>query len=69
MLSWFPEIMPEIYDRLNPGDPDSKWDFTLFTPDVVVINLFQNDSWLVNNPEHEQFKARLGQQSRKKQKL
>ncbi len=60
MLSWFPEIMPEIYDRLNPGDPDSKWDFTLFTPDVVVINLFQNDSWLVNNPEHEQFKARFG---------
>lgn len=60
MLSWFPEIMPEVYNRLNPGDPDSKWDFSNFTPDIVVINLFQNDSWLVNNTEHEQFKARFG---------
>lgn len=50
MLSWFPIIMPEMYDRLNPGDPNSKWDFSKFTPDVVVINLFQNDSWLINNP-------------------
>jgi hypothetical protein len=60
MLSWFPIIMPEMYDRLNPGDPNSKWDFSKFTPDIVVINLFQNDSWLINNPEHEQFKARFG---------
>lgn len=60
MLSWFPVIMPEMYDRLNPGDPDSKWDFSKYTPDVVVINLFQNDSWLINNPGHEQFKARFG---------
>jgi len=60
MLSWFPIIMPEMYDRLNPGDSNSKWDFSKFTPDVVVINLFQNDSWLINNPEHEQFKARFG---------
>ncbi len=28
-------------------DPDSKWDFSKWTPDVVVINLFQNDSWLI----------------------
>ena len=60
MLSWFPVIMPEMYDRLNPGDPYSKWDFSKYTPDVVVINLFQNDSWLINNPAHEQFKARFG---------
>lgn len=60
MLSWFPEIMPEVYNRLNPADPASKWDFSKYTPDVVVINLFQNDSWLVNRPEHEQFKARFG---------
>ena len=60
MLSWFPIIMPEMFDRLNPSDPDSKWDFAKFTPDVVVINLLQNDSWLINNPEHEQFKARFG---------
>lgn len=60
MLSWFPEIMPEIYDRLNPADSTSKWDFNQFRPDIVVINLFQNDSWLVNKPEHAQFKARFG---------
>jgi len=60
MLSWFPIIMPEMYDRLDPSDPKSKWDFSKYTPDVVVINLFQNDSWLINNPAHEQFKARFG---------
>ncbi|MBN9385245.1 MAG: hypothetical protein J0H74_31095 [Chitinophagaceae bacterium] len=59
-ISWFPLIMPEMYDRLDPGNPNSKWDFSLFTPDIVVINLFQNDSWLINMPDHEQFKARFG---------
>ena len=60
MVSWFPIIMPEMYDRLNPNDPTSKWDFTKYTPDVVVINLFQNDAWLTANLQHEQFKARFG---------
>lgn len=60
MVSWFPEIMPEVYDRLDPMDSTSKWDFAKYTPDVVVINLFQNDYWLVNNPAHEQFKRRFG---------
>lgn len=59
-ISWFPLIMPEMYDRLDPEDPNSKWDFSLFNPDVVVINLFQNDAWLVEKPDHEQFKARFG---------
>lgn len=59
MVSWFPEIMPEVNDRLDPSDPNSKWDFNKYTPDVVVINLFQNDYWLVNNPNHEQFKRRF----------
>lgn len=60
MLSWFPLIMPEIYDRINPQDSTSKWDFSRYTPDVVVVNLFQNDSWLVNKPEHAEFKHRFG---------
>lgn len=60
MVSWFPEIMPEIYDRLDPSDAASKWDFLRYNPDVVVINLFQNDYWLTNNPGHEQFKHRFG---------
>lgn len=60
MLSWFPLIMPEMYDRLDPNNATSKWDFSQYTPDVVVIDLFQNDSWLVNKHEHEQFKNRFG---------
>ncbi|MFP5040065.1 SGNH/GDSL hydrolase family protein [Parasediminibacterium sp. JCM 36343] len=59
-ISWFPEVMPDIYDRLNPKDSTSKWDFAKYTPEIVVINLFQNDSWLVNMPTHPQFKARFG---------
>jgi len=52
--------MPDIYDRLNPIDSSSKWNFKKYQPDIVVVNLFQNDSWLVNKPEHVQFKARFG---------
>ncbi|QJD97759.1 SGNH/GDSL hydrolase family protein [Mucilaginibacter robiniae] len=60
MISWFPLIMPEMYNRLDANDSQSRWDFSKYTPDVVVINLFQNDSWLINMPNHEQFKARFG---------
>jgi len=59
-VSWFPQIMPEIYDRLNPTDPTSKWDFSLYSPDIVVINLLQNDSWIVNLPDSDVFKMRFG---------
>lgn len=48
MVSWFPFIMPQFYDQLSAvGNNDSKWDFSQWAPEVVVINLFQNDSWLV----------------------
>ena len=46
MVSWFDLIMPNYYYRLDPADPESKWDFNRYTPHVVVINLLQNDSWL-----------------------
>ncbi len=59
-ISWFPLLMPEMYDRSDPTDSNSKWDFSKYTPDVVVINLLQNDCWLVNKPDHEQFKNRFG---------
>jgi hypothetical protein len=59
-VSWFPLTMPEMYDRLDATDPNSKWDFSKYTPDVVVINLFQNDCWLVKLPNNDQFKARFG---------
>jgi hypothetical protein len=49
MISWFPFVMPQFYDQLNAvGDNDSQWDFSRWTPDVVVVNLFQNDSWLTD---------------------
>jgi hypothetical protein len=49
MISWFPFTMPDFYDQLNAvGNNDSKWDFSRWTPDVVVINLMQNDSWLID---------------------
>ena len=56
IISWFPLIMPEMYDRLNPADPNSKWDFKKWTPDIVVINLGQNDCWLIKklNPVPEE---------------
>ncbi len=60
IISWFPLLMPEMYDRLDPTDSTSKWDFNKYTPEIIVIDLFQNDSWLVKKPEHEQFKFRFG---------
>jgi hypothetical protein len=60
LISWFPLIMPEMWDRADATDEKSKWDFKSWTPDVVVINLFQNDAWLTKKPDHEQFKARFG---------
>jgi hypothetical protein len=59
-VSWFPLIMPEMYDRMDASDPGSKWEFSRYTPDLVVINLFQNDSWLVKKPEHPEFRHRFG---------
>jgi len=60
MVSWFPLIMPEMYNRLDPTDSTSRWDFLKYTPDLVVINLFQNDSWIVTMPDNQQFKKRFG---------
>lgn len=59
-ISWFPLTMPQLFDRLVPEDPKSKWDFSLYQPNIVVVNLFQNDSWLVNMPEKEEFKVTFG---------
>ena len=60
MVSWGSLIMPDIYDRLNPADSASKWNFSKTNPGIVVINLFQNDNALVNMPDHPQFKRRFG---------
>ena len=49
MISWFDFTMPQFYDQLDAvGNNDSKWNFALWQPDVVVVNLLQNDSWLID---------------------
>lgn len=62
MVSWFPTIMPDIYDVTNPHDKKTKWNFNNYTPDIVVINLFQNDSWIVNQPKNGEFIKKFGSQ-------
>ena len=63
MVSWAPAIMPEIYNLTNPADSTSTWDFSKYTPDVVVVNLFQNDSGIINRTEFKEFKRRFGTKS------
>ena len=47
MHSWFDFTMFDFYDQLNAdGNNNSHWDFSKWTPDVVVVNLLQNDSWI-----------------------
>jgi Carbohydrate esterase 2 N-terminal/GDSL-like Lipase/Acylhydrolase family len=60
MISWNPLIMPEMYDRLDATDSTSKWDFSRYTPDIVIVDLFQNDSWLVGMPHEKEFRHRFG---------
>ncbi len=60
LVSWFPMVMSGMYDRLDATDSNSKWDFSRYSPDIVIVNLFQNDCWLTNMPENEQFKAKFG---------
>ena len=55
MISWFPFTMPQFYDQLSAvGNNDTKWNFSQWTPDLVVINLFQNDAWLVDREKRLQ---------------
>lgn len=37
------ETIPKLYDRALAAQTTSKWDFTAWIPDVVVINLGTND--------------------------
>jgi lysophospholipase L1-like esterase len=60
LVSWAPMIMPELYYRLDPTDAESKWDFSNYKPDIIVINLLQNDKWIMDLPDNDQFKAKFG---------
>jgi hypothetical protein len=55
--SWWPTIMPQYYDRLSATSLEGsgeQWDFSKWQPNLVVINLFQNDSWTIKNPNKDQ---------------
>jgi hypothetical protein len=55
MISWFDFIMPQFYNQLSAvGNNDTAWDFSTWTPDVVLINLMQNDKWLIDNEKRLQ---------------
>ncbi len=41
--SWNPVLMPEVYDKLYPDKSSAKYSFRGRKPDIVVINLGQND--------------------------
>lgn len=69
MVSWFPLIMPEMYDRLDPTDPNSKWDFSKYTPNVVVMWLGGNDAEILASPASDEFKARFRTAPREKEIL
>lgn len=42
--SWWDATMLTYWDSLR--DDDHAWDFAAWTPDIVVVNLGQNDYWL-----------------------
>lgn len=55
MVSWFDFTMPQFYDQLDAvGNNDTKWNFQSWQPDVVVVNLLQNDSWLIDREKRLQ---------------
>jgi lysophospholipase L1-like esterase len=45
--------IPLLYDLALPGDPQSKWDFTRWAPQAVVVNLGTNDFGPRNPTEQE----------------
>ena len=53
-------IMDELYYRHNIRDAKSKWDFSKVQPNIVVINLFENDCGIFENMDHPHFAERFG---------
>lgn len=41
--SWNPVLMPEVYDKLYPENTSERYDFSGRIPDIVLLNLGQND--------------------------
>jgi Carbohydrate esterase 2 N-terminal/GDSL-like Lipase/Acylhydrolase family len=59
-VGWYPIIMPQLFDRLNPFDSTDKWDFSRFVPDIVVVNLLSNDIMLRHMPDNPNYVAAFG---------
>ncbi len=59
MFGYYPLNMGQIFDRLDPNDANSKWDFSKYTPEVVVVSLFQNDASLMRSPTRAEFLAKF----------
>ncbi|WP_158022010.1 SGNH/GDSL hydrolase family protein [Flammeovirga pacifica] len=66
-MSWGDYIMPQIYNRIDPTDSTSVWDFQQDTTDLVVVNLMQNDYWLSGHPAHERYIHWIGRQQLRKE--
>jgi lysophospholipase L1-like esterase len=49
--------MPTYFDRTLPARADSSWDFSLFQPQAVVINLGTNDFSTMVDPTEPEFVA------------
>ncbi|HET7546010.1 MAG TPA: SGNH/GDSL hydrolase family protein [Polyangiaceae bacterium] len=49
--------LPTYYNRTLPNRADSVWDFSLFQPDAVVINLGTNDLSTNSDPDQATFES------------
>ncbi|MDX6766120.1 MAG: GDSL-type esterase/lipase family protein [Candidatus Methylacidiphilales bacterium] len=50
-----PQTLPTIYDRALPMSSETLWDFSKWTPQVVVVNILQNDKWTAKDVPAEDF--------------
>ena len=50
----------DLFRRINIRDADSQWDYTKVQPDIVVINLFENDCCIFKNMNHPHFIKTFG---------
>ncbi|HEX8439348.1 SGNH/GDSL hydrolase family protein [Archangium sp.] len=48
--------LPQLYERTLPSRDDSRWDFSSWVPDAVVIQLGANDFWK-EHPGEERFRG------------
>lgn len=55
MVSFSRWTMPEIYNRLNPADSLSEWNFSKYKPHIVVVDIGENDAAIVTRLDNPQF--------------